>query len=116
MTPKRPVTRLLKPTPITFTELDAVRRMQEQRAALARQMKLADAELEAAEAVLIARLESGARVEEGSTLVCAVHKEYKRNVAWRQEYEKLAGKPAAERIAASVTPTEYKSLVISGHA
>lgn len=79
---------------------------------LAKELKLVKADLDARERHLIAQLKADTPIEPGAPRMAIVMETGKRSVAWREEYEKLQGKAAAEALLAATEPPTHERLVI----
>lgn len=86
---------------------EALRVVAEKKAAIAS----LEAELKAAEEIVLAALKNGAKVATG--LLTARLKTFeKRNVAWKSVVEREMGVGYAERVLAATKPQTYTSLVV----
>jgi len=86
---------------------DALRSVAEKKAAIA----ALEAELKAAEEVVLAALKNGAKVANG-LLTARLKTWERRNVAWRAIVEREQGKEYADRVLNATRPEKYEALVV----
>lgn len=98
-------------TPVTDFDVTRFMNFLESRAFLKKRLEQIDAQLEALENDLIARIESGARIS--SRFPVSVKTSERRYPSWKDAFVRVAGEVEAKKITESTAPTISKSIVIS---
>lgn len=96
---------------ITDIEVMKLMNLRESKAFIKKRLEQIDSDLTTLEDDLIARIESGARIESHHSI--SVKTSERRYPSWKDAFIAAAGETEAKKVVESTTPTISKSIVIS---
>lgn len=98
-------------TSITDIEVMKLMNLRESKTFIKKRLEQIDSDLAALEDDLIARIESGARIESHHPI--SIKTSERRCPSWKEAFITVAGEPEAKKVINSTDPTISKSIVIS---
>lgn len=98
-------------TSITDVEVMKLMNLRESKTFIKKRLEQIDSDLTALEDDLIARIESGARIESRHPI--SIKTSERRCPSWKEAFITVAGEPEVKKVIDSTAPTITKSIVIS---